>query len=403
MAQRSCDSRSVAGLHVLHVKASVDREMGGSVTAIAGVARTTVRAGDEATILSLTRSGDDLSVVERERDRHGVRLVLLRRGRVAPYGFSVRLLRWLWRNMGNYDLIEVHEVYSFPVLAAAVIARLRRVPYVVHPHNSLDPYDLGKHAAMKRVLRPGVRWLIGSSAGLWFTTDEELRRSDDHGATVPKVVSPLSVEAPTERGDRSRFRATYKIAETDFVVLFLGRLDAKKGLLRTIEAFANARAPEAWLVIAGSGDAAITAEVEQAVRNSPARDRILLSGYLKDAAHLDAFAGSDLFILHSDNENFGLAPVEAAVASLPCLLSRDVYVAGALERAGAALVIETTQSALTQSLRDLMRNPEAMRRLAESAQRARLPFADADVAARDRGIRRALMRRKAAAEEMECT
>src|SRR5689334_15934616 len=75
-------------LRVLHVKASVDREMGGSVTAIAGVARTTALAGDDATILSLTRAGDDLSVVERERDLHGVHLVLLERGRVAPFGFS---------------------------------------------------------------------------------------------------------------------------------------------------------------------------------------------------------------------------------------------------------------------------------------------------------------------------
>ena len=390
MAQSTHDARSADVLRVLHVKASVDRQMGGSVTAIAGVARTTVLAGDAATIVTLAGPDDDLSVVARERVDHGIGLVLVRRSRVAPFGFSLRLVRWLWGHIRDYDLVEIHEVYSFPALAAAVVARLRGVPYVVHPHSSLDPYDMRKRARLKRLLRPVVRRVIDSSAGLWFTTDEEARRSDDHGAEVAKVVSPLSVPPPAEPGNRARFRAAYGIAESDFVVLFLGRLDAKKGLPRTIAAFAGADVPGSWLVLAGSGDAAITAEVRQAVRESPARDRILMPGYLPDHAHRDAFAGADLFVLHSDNENFGLAPVEAALAGLPCLLSRDVYVAADLERAGAARVVETTAAALGQVLGDLMGTPEDMRRLTESARAALLPFADRDVARRDRVIRREL-------------
>lgn len=387
----SREGRSTTRLRVLHVKASVDREMGGSVTAIAGVARTTALSGDEATVLSLARPGDDLSVVEKERTLHGVDLVLLRRGRVAPFGFSLRLLWWLWRNVARYDLVEAHEVYSFPVLAVAVTAKLRGVWYVIHPHNSLDPYDMRKHATMKRVLRPGVRWVIRSSAGLWFTTDEEAERSDDHGANaVRKVVSPLSVAPPAD-GDRGRFRREHSIPDEDFVLLFLGRLDPKKGLPRTIEAFASSRTPDSWLVIAGSGPADFTEKVARVVSSSPARERILMPGYLKDTAYADAFAGGDVFVLHSDNENFGLAPVEAALAGLPCLLSRDVYVAADLERAGAALVIETSPAALTRTLSDLMRDPEAVRRLADGARTATLPFADGDVARRDWAIRRTLV------------
>lgn len=378
-------------MKVLHVKAGVDREMGGSVVAIAGVARTTVLAGDEATILSLTRPGDDLSVVEHERDLSGVRLELLPRGRVAPFGASARLLWWLWRNVSRYDLVEVHEVYSFPVLAVAIAASLRGVPYVVHPHNSLDPYDMRKHAALKKALRPGVRWVLRSSAGLWFTTDEEAERSDDHGARPAKVVSPLSVVPPTLAGDRGRFRRAHGIGDGDTVLLFLGRLDPKKGLPRTIEAFARARTPDSWLVIAGSGPAAYTAEIERAVQRSPARERILMPGYLKDHAYVDALTGADLFVLHSDNENFGLAPVEAALQGLPCLLSRDVYVARDLERAGAALVIDTSATALQQTLEQLLCNPEELRRMAQSARNATLPFADGNVARRDWSIRRHLL------------
>lgn len=377
-------------MRVLHVKTGADREMGGSVTAFAGVARTTALAGDEATILSLTRPGDDLSVIERER-AHGVQLVLIDRGRMAPFGLSMRLLGWLWRNVKKFDLVEVHEVYAFPVLAVAIAATLRRIPYVVHPHNSLDPYDMRKHAFFKRLLRPGTRWVLGLSAGLWFTTDEEAQRSDDHGASVAKIVSPLSVVRSAQRGDRERFRQAYAIPDDDFVLLFLGRLDPKKGLPRTIEAFASSRVPGSWLVIAGSGPAAFTAQIEEIVRSSPSRERILMPGYLKGEGHVDALSGSDLFVLHSDNENFGLAPVEATLEGLPCLLSRDVYVAAELERAGAALVIETSATALTRTMGDLMRDSEAMRQLTEHARTATLPFADGDVAQRDWAIRRDLV------------
>lgn len=381
----------MATLRVLHVKAGLDREMGGSVTAIVGVARTTTLSGDSATISALVAPADDLSLATEVSDGHSVQLKLVNRPKVSPFGISLGMWRALDQAVREYDLVEVHEVYSFPALAACFAARKHRVPYAIHPHNSLDPYDMRKRKLVKQLLRPVIRRVLRHAAALWFTTDEECERSDDHKSGVTKLVSPLSVAPSKFVGDAQRFRRRHQIAADAFVLLFLGRLDPKKGLPRTIDAFSASPVNNSWLIIAGSGDRAFAQLVRQAAAESSASDRILMPGYLRDQDFSDALAAADLFVLHSDNENFGLAPVEAALAGVPSLLSRDVFVASDLEKAGVAKVVDTTSEALCEALANLMSRGPDMARLSQAVGHARVPFSDEDVAQRDRAIRRIIV------------
>lgn len=372
---------------MLHLKTSLDRQMGGSVTALVSVAAATAIAGDRPCVLALRRPGDDLSLVEQLDER--VERVLVRQRRAMPYGLSLPILWWLWRNVREFDLVEAHEVFAFPTFASALLCRLRSVPWVLHPHNSLDPYDLAKHDRLKRVLRPGVRFMLRSASGVWLTTKTESDRLDDHGVSINRVVSPLPVEAPRFVGDRERFRTGLGLGDDDFALLFLGRIDRKKGLTRTIAAVE--RLPRhVHLVVAGSGDdERLTSELDTRVYASPARNRIHRVGYLVDQEVADAFAGADLFVLHSDNENFGLAPVEAAMSGLPSVLSSDVMVAQDLADAGIAVVVPTRdEDELVETLEELATRQDRYSELLGGATTATLPFGAEAVAATDAALRR---------------
>lgn len=377
-------------LRVLHVKGSLDRSMGGSVTALVGVAVATEKAGDRPEILATRQPDDDLGMLTALSPDVSVHLP--RRSWPYVYYFSWGLLPWLWRNITRYDLVEVHEVYAFPTFATWLACRLRGVPFVLHPHSSLDPYDMRKHARLKRLLAPVVRRMLRGTAAVWLTTEEESRRLDDHGVTVRRVVSVLPVEPDEAAGSRDRFRQQHGIGADDFAFLFMGRLDRKKRVPQTVAAFDRVADEHLWLVIAGSGDAATEDEVRQAVARARHRDRILLLGYVSGADRADAMAGSDAFVLVSDNENFGIAPIEAAHAGLPLLLSEDVYIAPVLVDAGVAAVIETEDdAALDRWLTDLASRGDAWTRLRDAARSADLPFGWDSVAATDAGVRRQVL------------
>ncbi|MCA1708593.1 MAG: glycosyltransferase, partial [Actinobacteria bacterium] len=222
-------------LRVLHVKGNVDAKLGGSVTAITGIAQTTVVAGDRATILAtVDHATDDLDLV---LSVDGVNVVLLPRQRPAHYCVSLPLLSWLLRRVREFDLVEVHEVFAFPTMAAWLACRWRRIPLIVHPHNSLDPYDLRKHTRLKQFLRPVLRRLLRDTTALWLTAQLEADRVVDYNTGTRRVVTPLSVRRPDVEGDSRAFRRRHGIEEDLPIVLFLGRFDPKKGLERLTAAF----------------------------------------------------------------------------------------------------------------------------------------------------------------------
>jgi len=342
-------------LHVLHVKGNVDAKLGGSVTAITGIAESTVVSGDRATILAtVDHATDDLDLV---LSADGVNVVLLPRQRPAHYCVSLPLLSWLLRRIREFDLIEVHEVFAFPTMAAWFACRWRRIPLIVHPHNSLDPYDLRKHARVKQLLRPVLRRLLHDATALWLTAQLEADRVDDYNAGTRKVVTPLSVRRPDAEGDSEAFRRRHRIDEDSPIVLFLGRFDPKKGLERLTAAFERVHLvmPDVRFVVAGTGDESYTKSVHAMLAESSAATAIVTPGFLSGTEKADAFAAADLFVLHSDNENFGLAVVEALHYGVPVLLSDEVYIARELEAAGAAVVVPLTDTdGLAKELHDLL-------------------------------------------------
>ncbi|NWJ74205.1 glycosyltransferase [Pseudonocardia sp. ICBG1122] len=378
-------------ISVLHVMGVLTGDRGGATTATLAIAEATSLAGDRATILTTVAPGDDLDAV---RSLTGVDLVTAPRHAPRHVSMSLPLVGWLWRHVREHDLVEVHEVFAFPTVATRLVCRLRGVPMVVHPHGSLEPYDMRKHARVKALLRPALRRLLTGSAAVWLTAQREADNLAHLGGGITTVVTPLPVRPDRLCGDRAAFRARYGLDGSDRVVLFLGRLDPKKGIDRLVEAFERVRDDDerVRLVVAGGGDPGFVATVEHRLASSRHAASVRTTGFVAGQDRADAFAGADLFCLHSDRENFGIAPVEAAGAGLPALLSDEVYVGDDLAAAGAAVVVAATDvAALAGAMARLLADDAELARLATAARAAGAGFAPERVAELDAGVRRGLL------------
>lgn len=379
-------------LRVLHVLGRIGAEQGGSAAAAVAVARTTRAAGDRATLLTTVGSPEELPGPEELGD---VDLVACPRSWPGCWALSWSLVGWLRRHAHRYDLLEVHEVFSFPALACWWAARRSGVPLVIRPHGSLEPYDMAhNHPWLKRLLRPALRRLLEDCAAVWLTAQRESANLAGLGAAPCTVVTALPVDAPSSPGDGAGFRASLGLTAQARIVLFLGRLDRKKGLIRLVEAVDRVRAedPRAVLVVAGSGDPAFATELRSRVAGLDHPSAVHLVGYLGGQRKRDALAAADLFVLHSDNENFGIAPVEAVQAGLPVLVSDEVYVGDDLAAAGVAVVVPAGDSAaLSCEIAALLADPARRATLAAAAGPAASRYLPDRVARRDARVRRAVL------------
>ncbi|HTH80663.1 MAG TPA: glycosyltransferase [Ramlibacter sp.] len=272
------------------------------------------------------------------------------------YKWSPGFARWISRAVTDYDLLHVHALFSFTTTAASQAARRAGVPYIVRPLGTLAPWGMEhrrpwlKRASLRMIETP----LLRHAAAVHFTSDEEMREAAALRIDMRPVVIPLGIDMPppvvrTPPGDGS-VRA-----------LFLSRLHPKKNLDGLLDAMAMLRDefPQLRLTIAGSGET----EYESALRARAdvlgLADRVSWLGFVEGAAKLRAFRDSDIFVLPSHSENFGIAAAEALAHGLPCVLSSGVAIARDVVAAAAGVEVATSAESIAAGLRLIM--PPAVR------------------------------------------
>jgi glycosyltransferase involved in cell wall biosynthesis len=161
------------------------------------------------------------------------------------------------------------------------------------------------------------------------------------------------------------------------VVLFLGRLSAKKSPDLLLEAFAALGADllqsaDARLVFAGPDDENLKGSLEESADRLRVRPRVLFTGPLFDAAKWEAYRDADVFVLPSQNENFGNTAAEAVAAGTPVVVTEGCGVAPLLADT-AGIVVTHDSNAISEALRYL---------LTDSALHAKLASRCAEVSSR---------------------
>jgi glycosyltransferase involved in cell wall biosynthesis len=215
------------------------------------------------------------------------------------------------------DCVHLHGLWDLVVLAAARQARRAGVPAVLSPHGVLAPWvvrrrRLAKRLAWHLLVRPRLR---GAAALLAASAQEaeDIRRWGWRRATP---VIPFGADVPDGPEAGAAAAAPPAAVRT---LLFLSRLHAKKGLPLLLQAWAAAR-PAGWrLLIAGPGSSQETAAVRAAISQLGLAADVQLAGEVRGAGREALYRGSDLFVLPSHTENFGLVVAEALAHGLPAI------------------------------------------------------------------------------------
>ena len=264
---------------------------------------------------------------------------------VPPDYFRVSrpLAKALNETLPAVDVLHVHSLYLFTTLASGFFAHRHNVPLILRPHGTLNPFIFPRHRGRKFM----VEWLYQNRmlkrvAAVHYTTEEERTLAKPYTFNRPGFVVPLGLNIDDYRPlpPRGTFRTRYPETRDKAILLFLGRINFKKGLDVLAKAFgAVARQrDDVHLVIAGPDNDELKPKVEAWLKAEGVIDKTTFTGMLVRDAKLAAFHDADLFVLPSFSENFGIAVIEAMACGLPVLISDNVNIHHEIKKSGAGMV-----------------------------------------------------------------
>jgi glycosyltransferase involved in cell wall biosynthesis len=372
-------------MKVLHVIPSIGPARGGPSVVIRTMARSQAEQGLEVDVVSTDDNGtgrlDASSSIP--FTEHAVKYWVFPR-QTRFYTVSFPLAAWMWKHAADYDMIHIHALFSFASIVAAWCAKWAGVPYIVRPLGTLNLWGMHHRRPWLKKLSFRVieSRILRNAAGVQYTSQQEANEAGQLGVPHTALLVPNPVDLPEPCASRGLFRALFPILAGKTIVLFLSRLDTKKGIDLLLPAFARIRIkhPEVVLVLAGNGDPALLEDLRQQARQLGLGDKLLWAGFLEGEKKRNAFADADIFVLPSYSENFGVAVVEAMGAGLPAVISDQIGIHDQIAAAGAGIVVECVIEQIESALVKLIEDVDLRARMGENALRFAQQFAPEEVA-----------------------
>jgi len=237
---------------------------------------------------------------------------------------------------------------------AVQVASKFNIPIVTQPHGALEPWALENNKIKKKIaFNLYQKQDLLKSNLLLATAESERQNLRALGFSGPIAVLPNGIEFPQQPVNFTK--KVYGSNGTK-TALFLSRIHKKKGLINLVQAWSTIR-PKGWrLKIVGPDENNHLDEVKQAA---------LTAGIIGDIDFLDpidgeekdlVFRSSDLFVLPTFSENFGVVIAEALSYGIPVITTRGAPWSD-LEKFGCGWWIDVGVSPLVEALRSAMGLP----------------------------------------------
>jgi glycosyltransferase involved in cell wall biosynthesis len=357
-------------------------EFGGPPAKVEALSKGLVERGHEVTVLTADwglrkRIGEGPREKAYEKTRfgwsgedHGAKAIYL------PTWLRYRATSWnpaigpfLTARLEEFGIVHIFGIYDLLGPAVAKACRKRRLPYVLEPIGMYVP--IVRNVLLKKLYhRIYGNELAAGAARVIATSDQEVQELAESGIAREKIeLRRNGVTQPKRLPDKGYFRRKIGKRDQDLVVLFLGRLSEKKSPEMLLKAFAaqpeRIDGREVQLIFAGPDEQGMETRLKNAAQELRIAGRVTFAGPTFGDDKWAAYRDADVFVLPSQNENFGNAAAEAATAGTPVIMTENCGVAPFLKEAG--LIIRHDEAELTRAMAKLLEDEALRRKLSAQA------------------------------------
>lgn len=264
------------------------------------------------------------------------------------YNYTPRLLPWLRANAAQYDAVIVNGLWQYHGLAVWRALAGSKTPYFVFTHGMLDPWF--RHTYPLKHLKKWFYWpwaeyrVMRDARAVIFTCEDErlLARQSFWLYRAHEAVTSYGTASPPANAAelKTKFLAANTHLQGKRLVLFLSRIQEKKGCDLLIDAFAQVARQDAslHLVMAGPDQQGWVATLQAQAKKLGIAERISWPGMLQGDMKWGAFYAAEVFCLPSHQENFGIVVAEALACGKPVLISNKVNIWREIEADAAGFV-----------------------------------------------------------------
>jgi glycosyltransferase involved in cell wall biosynthesis len=347
-------------------------EFGGPPVKVRAIAQGLAERGNQLTVLTA-----DWGV----KERMGAKEVS--RAERGPFGWShvengvtaIYLPTWLryrsltWNpaakhfcraRLRDFDVAHIYGLYDLLGPAVAEACLKIKIPYVLEPIGMFVP--IVRNLQLKRIYHAlfGRRLFEGASA-IVATSEQEVEELAGGSVARNKIVLRRNgVATPASWPAPGTFRQRLGISKEAQVILFLGRLSEKKSPNLLLEAFASlskaAKENNLQLVFAGPDEGGMKSQLAQMAAQLGVNSQVQFTGAIFGDEKWAAYRDADVFVLPSQNENFGNTAAESVAAGTPVVVTEQCGIAPILADV-AGRVVPHEAGALAQAISALINDP----------------------------------------------
>ncbi|WP_321436515.1 glycosyltransferase [uncultured Bacteroides sp.] len=216
----------------------------------------------------------------------------------------------------QYDIIHSHDWLTYP--AGIHAKQISGKPLVIHVHaTDFDRSRGNVNPTVYSIEKNGMDHadhIMCVSELTRQTVIHKYHQDPRKVSTVHNAVSPLSQEI---------MEIVPKKNKKEKIVTFLGRITMQKGPEYFVEAAAMVlhRTKNIRFVMAGNGD--MMHQMIRLVAERGMADRFHFPGFMKGKEVYEVLKSSDVYIMPSVSEPFGISPLEAMQVSVPTIISKQ--------------------------------------------------------------------------------
>jgi len=293
------------------------------------------KAGYAVEVFTTTANGADEVVVTPNIpiDVDGIKVTYFKRITGDHTHFSPALLRKLWTEVRGYDVVHIHAWWNLVSVLSCWIALRRGVPVIVSPRGTLSAYSFtNKNDLPKKIIHKLLGKSLLRRSSIHVTSDREKEAMEilvkpKHIFNIPNFIA-LPDKAPN----------TPAIVDDHLKLIFLSRIEEKKGLEILFDALANVTIPY-HLTIAGDGNAVYIDELKLLSEKNGISERISWVGFQTENK-FSLLQQHHLMVLPSYDENFGNVVIESLSVGTAVLISNNVGLAAYVEQNNFGWVCE---------------------------------------------------------------
>jgi glycosyltransferase involved in cell wall biosynthesis len=275
---------------------------------------------------------------------------------------------YLSRHAEAFDIAHLHACRNVPGAVAAHYLSRRHVPYVLAPNGTAPVIERRRLAKRVFDIVAGRR-VMGRASRVVAVSQIERRDLCELGvepSMIRVIPNPVDLDEFEPAPILGRFRQRFAIAPGP-LVLFLGKLTPRKRLDVLVRACAKLERTDVRLVVAGN-DMGGGAAARSLVRDLGLEARTTFTGLLRGRERLEALADADVLVYPSQQEIFGLVPLEALLSGTPVIVADDSGCGEIVRETGGGQVVPLGDAdALARAIESVLQSPTTWRAAAANA------------------------------------